>query len=64
MPGVIRTTPADNWGRLAPAAVLLPQVLKPVGYRTAIVGKWHLGLESPDTPTERGFGLFHGFSAT
>jgi arylsulfatase A-like enzyme len=61
VPGVIRTTPADNWGRLAPAAVLLPQVLKPAGYHTAIVGKWHLGLESPDTPTERGFDFFHGF---
>ncbi|MCH5377015.1 MAG: sulfatase-like hydrolase/transferase, partial [Planctomycetes bacterium] len=28
---------------------------------TAIVGKWHLGLESPNMPNERGFDFFHGF---
>jgi arylsulfatase A-like enzyme len=31
------------------------------GYHTAMVGKWHLGLESPNTPNERGFDFFHGF---
>jgi arylsulfatase A-like enzyme len=35
--------------------------LRPAGYATAIIGKWHLGLESPNTPTERGFEFFHGF---
>ena len=25
------------------------------------MGKWHLGLDSPNTPTERGFHFFHGF---
>ncbi|MGC3966046.1 MAG: sulfatase-like hydrolase/transferase [Pirellulales bacterium] len=61
VPGVIRHVPADNWGRLAPGAVMLPQVLKTAGYHTALVGKWHLGLESPDVPNERGFDFFHGF---
>ncbi|NQT00763.1 MAG: sulfatase-like hydrolase/transferase, partial [Planctomycetes bacterium] len=55
VPGVIRTHLTNNWGYLAPQAVLLPKVLKPAGYHTAIVGKWHLGLESPNTPNERGF---------
>jgi arylsulfatase A-like enzyme len=32
-----------------------------LGYQTAIVGKWHLGLESPNLPNERGFQFFHGF---
>ena len=32
-----------------------------VGYHTALVGKWHLGLESPNTPNERGFDFFQGF---
>ncbi|MGD8499187.1 MAG: sulfatase-like hydrolase/transferase [Phycisphaerales bacterium] len=61
VPGVIRTHITNNWGYLAPQAVLLPKLLKPAGYRTAIVGKWHLGLSSPNTPKERGFDHFHGF---
>ena len=32
-----------------------------MGYHTGIIGKWHLGLESPNTPNERGFDHFHGF---
>jgi len=61
VPGVIRTHVTDNWGYLFPPAVLLPQMLKRAGYQTAIIGKWHLGLASPNTPNERGFDLFHGF---
>lgn len=64
VPGVIRTQlpgRATNWGRLRPDAVLLPAILKKAGYHTAIVGKWHLGLEAPDRPTDRGFDFFHGF---
>jgi len=61
VPGVIRTHITNNFGYLAPQAVLLPKLLKQVGYHTAIVGKWHLGLASPNTPTERGFDHFAGF---
>lgn len=61
VPGVIRHTPENSWGWLSPRAVLLPQALKSAGYHSAIVGKWHLGLSSPNTPTERGFDFFHGF---
>jgi arylsulfatase A-like enzyme len=61
VPGVIRHVPTDSWGYLSREAVLLPQALKSAGYHTAIVGKWHLGLASPNTPTERGFDFFHGF---
>lgn len=61
VPGVIRHTPDNSWGYLSPKAILLPQVLKTAGYHSAIVGKWHLGLTSPNTPTERGFDFFHGF---
>jgi arylsulfatase A-like enzyme len=61
VPGVIRTSPESNWGWLSPKAVLLPVPLKAAGYHTAIVGKWHLGLESPNTPNERGFDFFKGF---
>jgi arylsulfatase A-like enzyme len=61
VPGVIRTAPDDSWGRLAPGVPMLPALLRDAGYHTAIVGKWHLGLEPPDTPTARGFDYFHGF---
>jgi arylsulfatase A-like enzyme len=61
VPGVIRTASADSWGYLDPAATTLADELKRLGYHTGIVGKWHLGLESPNTPNERGFDHFHGF---
>lgn len=61
VPGVIRTRPDDSWGYLDPRATLLPALLKKSGYDTAIVGKWHLGLEPPNTPLDHGFDHFHGF---
>lgn len=61
VPGVIRTHAHNNWGYLSQDAVLLPKVLKISKYHSAIVGKWHLGLESPNVPTERGFDHFHGY---
>ena len=35
--------------------------LKKVGYATGLVGKWHLGYESPYHPLRRGFDEFFGF---
>ena len=61
VPGVIRTNETNSWGYLVEDAETLPQILKSKGYKTAIIGKWHLGLESPNTPNERGFDFFHGF---
>jgi len=61
VPGVIRTHVTNSWGYLSEHAVLLPKLLKPAGYHTGIVGKWHLGLASPNLPNERGFDHFHGF---
>jgi len=60
--GMIREEDPDgNWGWLSPNAKLFPQLLKPAGYHSAIVGKWNLGINSPNTPQERGFDLFDGF---
>lgn len=61
VPGVIRTDPADSWGYLSANAALLPNRLRSLGYHSAIVGKWHLGLEAPNLPNQRGFDHFHGF---
>lgn len=61
VPGVIRTSPAISWGWLAAHAPLLPEALRPAGYHSALVGKWHLGLQAPNLPNARGFDRFHGF---
>ena len=61
VPGVIRTHAENSRGFLDPQAVMLPSMLKKAGYHTAIIGKWHLGLESPSRPNERGFDHFHGY---
>jgi len=61
VPGVIRTQPENSWGYFAPGVTTLPDRLRAAGYTTAIVGKWHLGLTSPNLPNERGFDFFHGF---
>lgn len=61
VPGVIRTHEEDSWGYLSPGIELLPLYLKKAGYETALIGKWHLGLEVPNQPNLRGFDHFHGF---
>jgi arylsulfatase A-like enzyme len=61
VPGVIRTDPSNSWGWFDPSVPTLAHELKQAGYHTALVGKWHLGLESPHIPNERGFDFFHGF---
>lgn len=61
VPGLIRSHKEDNWGYLDTSAVLLPAKLAEAGYHTAHVGKWNLGLESPNLPNDKGFDLFHGW---
>ncbi len=61
VPGVIRTQAANSFGHLAPGLPTLANQLRTAGYHTALVGKWHLGLTTPNTPNERGFDFFHGF---
>jgi arylsulfatase A len=40
--------------------VLLPEVLQRRGYRTGLVGKWHLGGTPGYLPNDRGFDSFYG----
>ncbi|MBG29352.1 MAG: N-acetylgalactosamine 6-sulfate sulfatase [Opitutae bacterium] len=62
-PGVIRQRPSDSWGYFKPSGPTLPDMMKKAGYHTGMVGKWHLGFESPNIPNDRGFDFFHGFLA-
>lgn len=51
---------AGRYG-LATDEWLLPQALKQAGYRTAIVGKWHLGhFDQKYWPSQRGFDYSYG----
>lgn len=47
-------------GALQPNCVTFAQVLKTAGYRTSMVGKWHVG--DNISPIERGFENFYGFT--
>jgi arylsulfatase A len=40
--------------------ILLPEVLSRRGYRTGMVGKWHLGDRPGHRPNDRGFDSFYG----
>jgi arylsulfatase A-like enzyme len=35
--------------------IMLPEILKPLGYHTIHIGKWHLGESQPLRPTSQGF---------
>jgi arylsulfatase A-like enzyme len=61
VPGLVRDIEKDNWGYLVPGVQFLPQLLKKANYKTAIIGKWNLGLESPNLPNDKGFDQFYGF---
>jgi arylsulfatase A-like enzyme len=41
--------------------ITVADVLKKEGYATAVIGKWHLGIEPEYHPMKRGFDEFYGF---
>jgi arylsulfatase A len=58
--GLIRVLiPREHFG--VPATeITLAQALKPAGYRTACIGKWHLGDLPQYRPNKHGFDYFYG----
>ena len=46
---------------LAGSQITIAQILKQVGYATAIYGKWHLGYQPRFNPNRFGFDEFRGF---
>ena len=52
-------TPMSQKG-LPPEEVTIAEVLHPLGYKTACIGKWHLGNQAPYLPREQGFDSYFG----
>jgi arylsulfatase A len=51
--------PVSPYG-LHPSELTIAEVLKPQGYTTAIIGKWHLGDQPEFLPTRQGFDSYFG----
>jgi arylsulfatase A len=51
--------PGANNG-LNQSEITIAEMLKPAGYRTAIIGKWHLGDRPQFLPTKQGFDSYFG----
>jgi arylsulfatase A len=60
--GAVDVSTLRGYDRIAEDEVLLPSLLKQIGYATGLVGKWHNGRdERKYHPTSRGFDEFVGF---
>ena len=54
-------TAGDSRTGMPTSEITVADVLKKKGYATAIIGKWHVGLEREYRPLRRGFDEFYGF---
>ncbi len=58
--GLVRVlVPKEKWG-IPASEITLAEALKERGYRTACIGKWHLGGRRPFRPLRNGFDYFYG----
>jgi len=57
IPGVLFPAAAVGLNLKSPT---IAEVLKPAGYTTGCIGKWHLGDQPPFLPTRRGFDYYLG----
>ena len=55
--------PHDNVG-MCREAITIPEMLKPKGYTSALIGKWHLGHAVGYLPTDQGFDYYFGVPGT
>ena len=51
---------ADSPTGIHPDELTLPELLKDHGYKTACIGKWHLGFHEPFLPRNQGFDHYFG----
>ncbi len=54
-------TAGDSRTGMPTSEITVADVLKKKGYATAVIGKWHVGLEPEYRPLRRGFDEFYGF---
>ena len=54
-PGRNAYTPQEMVGGIPDTELLLPELLATAGYRTKLVGKWHLGHREQFLPLKHGF---------
>src|SRR5258708_6263230 len=57
----IRAGVPNNGPALGPQHQTIASLLKPLGYATACIGKWHLGSTSETDPNAHGFDYYYGF---
>ncbi|MBI1766080.1 MAG: sulfatase [Acidobacteria bacterium] len=50
----------DSAGGLPASEITIAELLKPRGYATAAIGKWHLGWQPEYLPTKQGFDSYFG----
>ncbi|WP_414662581.1 sulfatase-like hydrolase/transferase [Horticoccus sp. 23ND18S-11] len=60
MAGARRVLFPNSAGGLPASEVTLAEALKPRGYATAHIGKWHLGIHAGSRPNDQGFDLSFG----
>ncbi|XP_071823584.1 N-acetylgalactosamine-6-sulfatase-like isoform X2 [Apostichopus japonicus] len=53
-------TPQNIVGGIPDCEILLPEILNKAGYRSKIIGKWHLGHQDQFLPLKHGFDEFFG----
>ncbi len=58
----IHTTVRDNRTDIPRDETTLAEALKPLGYRTALIGKWHKGQEPTTHPLDQGFDETYGYA--
>ncbi|HBE70657.1 MAG TPA: arylsulfatase [Planctomycetaceae bacterium] len=58
--GILGALGPNSTTCLNPEEETIAEVLKPLGYKTAIFGKWHLGDRGDGLPTRHGFDRYHG----
>ena len=59
--GALPSQPTWDVPGLRQGEITLPGLLRGMGYRTAAIGKWHLGSAAPSRPRAQGFDEFFGW---